>query len=298
MLLHFLRFCVEYSKLESGRKLLQGPSIRIQNNEAHPASVLKMFSNVFVEGTSIGGLDCPLHPSSSDVLLSVQSALNLAVGEFYLTQNGKRLSVDSRPCPGAPVRVHLRALGGKGGFGSMLRAIGAQIEKTTNREACRDLSGRRLRDINEEKQLKTWLEKQQEREEEAAGKKSKKIEKLQAKPKHDFKDEQYFNARSNLEQTVSEALEEGLKHAGQPKGSGSETSNEAIEEVKSAVASGSGTKRKAAQEAAKAKKKKKVPIKGALWIDDDISLGSSSSDSSDSDSSASAAGDKKKVTRA
>lgn len=36
------------------------------------------------------------------------------------------------------------------GFGSMLRAIGAQIEKTTNREACRDLSGRRLRDINEE----------------------------------------------------------------------------------------------------------------------------------------------------
>lgn len=44
----------------------------------------------------------------------------------------------------------LRVFGGKGGFGSMLRAIGAQIEKTTNREACRDLSGRRLRDINEE----------------------------------------------------------------------------------------------------------------------------------------------------
>jgi hypothetical protein len=35
----------------------------------------------------------------------------------------------------------------------MLRAIGAQIEKTTNREACRDLSGRRLRDINEEKRF-------------------------------------------------------------------------------------------------------------------------------------------------
>jgi len=37
------------------------------------------------------------------------------------------------------------------GFGSMLRSIGAQIEKTTNREACRDLSGRRMRDINNEK---------------------------------------------------------------------------------------------------------------------------------------------------
>ena len=56
-----------------------------------------------------------------------------------------------------------RTLGGKGGFGSMLRAIGAQIEKTTNHEACRDLSGRRLRDINEEKKLKNWLEKQAER---------------------------------------------------------------------------------------------------------------------------------------
>ena len=44
-----------------------------------------------------------------------------------------------------------RLLGGKGGFGSMLRAIGAQIEKTTSREACRDLSGRRIRDVNNEK---------------------------------------------------------------------------------------------------------------------------------------------------
>jgi hypothetical protein len=49
------------------------------------------------------------------------------------------------------VRVHFRLPGGKGGFGSMLRAIGAQIEKTTSREACRDLSGRRMRDVNDEK---------------------------------------------------------------------------------------------------------------------------------------------------
>ena len=49
------------------------------------------------------------------------------------------------------IRVHFRLRGGKGGFGSMLRALGAQIEKTTNREACRDLSGRRMRDVNNEK---------------------------------------------------------------------------------------------------------------------------------------------------
>ena len=33
----------------------------------------------------------------------------------------------------------------------MLRALGAQIEKTTNHEAMRDLSGRRVRDVNNEK---------------------------------------------------------------------------------------------------------------------------------------------------
>ena len=49
------------------------------------------------------------------------------------------------------VQVHVRLCGGKGGFGSMLRALGAQIEKTTNHEAMRDLSGRRVRDVNNEK---------------------------------------------------------------------------------------------------------------------------------------------------
>ena len=48
----------------------------------------------------------------------------------------------------------LSLVGGKGGFGAMLRALGAQIDKTTNREACRDLSGRRLRDVNEEDRLR------------------------------------------------------------------------------------------------------------------------------------------------
>jgi hypothetical protein len=33
----------------------------------------------------------------------------------------------------------------------MLRAIGARIDKTKSREACRDLSGRRMRDVNNEK---------------------------------------------------------------------------------------------------------------------------------------------------
>lgn len=67
-----------------------------------------------------------------------------------MEQNGKKLDINGTIDNNKNVKVILRLNGGKGGFGSMLRAIGAQIEKTTNREACRDLSGRRLRDINEE----------------------------------------------------------------------------------------------------------------------------------------------------
>lgn len=74
---------------------------------------------------------------------------NLNEDSFYLVQNGK-ICNDAYEL-NLPVHIVPRLHGGKGGFGSMLRAIGAQIEKTTNREACRDLSGRRLRDINEEK---------------------------------------------------------------------------------------------------------------------------------------------------
>ena len=51
------------------------------------------------------------------------------------------------------LNLNLRLLGGKGGFGSMLRAQGGKMasQKTTNFEACRDLNGRRLRTIKEAK---------------------------------------------------------------------------------------------------------------------------------------------------
>ena len=71
--------------------------------------------------------------------------------EFYYTCNGKIVRDWAKVTEKCLIRAHPRLLGGKGGFGSMLRAIGARIEKTTNHEACRDLNGRRMRDVNNEK---------------------------------------------------------------------------------------------------------------------------------------------------
>ncbi|KAI4355230.1 hypothetical protein L6164_004023 [Bauhinia variegata] len=63
--------------------------------------------------------------------------------------------------------VHLlsRLAGGKGGFGSLLRgaATKAGQKKTNNFDACRDMSGRRLRHVNAEKRLEEWRAEEAER---------------------------------------------------------------------------------------------------------------------------------------
>lgn len=57
--------------------------------------------------------------------------------------------------------------GGKGGFGAMLRAKAKQqgVKRTTDFGACRDLSGRRLRHINDEIILSKWKEAKEKGEE-------------------------------------------------------------------------------------------------------------------------------------
>uniref|UniRef100_A0A182SWZ8 Sde2_N_Ubi domain-containing protein n=1 Tax=Anopheles maculatus TaxID=74869 RepID=A0A182SWZ8_9DIPT len=153
---------------------------------------------------------------SCNIPLAIERWTGLAPSEYYCTQNGRR--VTSLGCDGVrsdvPVQIRERLVGGKGGFGSMLRAIGAQIEKTTNREACRDLSGRRLRDINEEKRLKAYLYKQQETDDiKDRIKAERKISKLLSKPKHEFADSEYEHARSELIVAADEAIQEGMSKA-------------------------------------------------------------------------------------
>ncbi|KAM8707242.1 hypothetical protein ACLKA7_011351 [Drosophila subpalustris] len=207
----------------------------------------------------------------------IEEATHLQTNEYYLIRNGKRLSErDNNEHETGSIHCILRELGGKGGFGSMLRAIGAQIEKTTNREACRDLSGRRLRDINEEKRVRAWLEKQGEREREAEERKKRKIEKLLAVPKHEFKDEEYEEARAKLTEKVNDAFEEGLKQAEEAK---LPAEPESVEDKPSSSGSTlTGVKRKVTtNDKAKNNKKKK----GALWIDDDLSGSDLDSDDSE-----------------
>ena len=71
------------------------------------------------------------------------TGLQLPEGSFILYRNGKKL-VEANDIleHNDVIEVVGTLLGGKGGFGSMLRALGNQIQKTTNKEAMRDLSGK------------------------------------------------------------------------------------------------------------------------------------------------------------
>ena len=62
------------------------------------------------------------------------------------------------------VDIRLRIVGGKGGFGSLLRGgqPGTQKKKNTNYGACRDLNGRRIRHVKQEEELAKWNKEQEE----------------------------------------------------------------------------------------------------------------------------------------
>lgn len=114
------------------------------------------------------------------------------------------------------ITLKIPLLGGKGGFGSMLRAQGGKMasQKTTNFEACRDLNGRRLRTVNEARRLADHLEQEPERQRALKEKVKKKIEEgMREHPikKHRFDDTDYLKASEEMKEKVQNAVAEALQ---------------------------------------------------------------------------------------
>ncbi|XP_068177462.1 splicing regulator SDE2 isoform X1 [Antennarius striatus] len=168
---------------------------------------------VFVSapGSRFSCLTFPEGSAVSDVLGRFVRFPCVSPGDFYVIRNGQRAEPDDPLQHGAVYHLEPRLRGGKGGFGSMLRALGAQIEKTTNREACRDLSGRRLRDVNHEKEMADWLKQQAERE---AQKEQRRLERLQRKleaPQHRYSDAHYQQQCHDLSERLEDSVLKGLQ---------------------------------------------------------------------------------------
>lgn len=109
--------------------------------------------------------------SGDSIKLRLHAAAGLPYADILLLADGRRLPDDARVSTSAAsslfptVHVLGRLLGGKGGFGSLLRgaATKAGQKKTNNFDACRDMSGRRLRHVNAEKKLEEWRAEAEER---------------------------------------------------------------------------------------------------------------------------------------
>ncbi|XP_071328336.1 splicing regulator SDE2 [Trachinotus anak] len=146
-----------------------------------------------------------------DVLTRFIQLQGVSSDDFYIVRNGRLSDLEDPLQHGAIYHLEPRLCGGKGGFGSMLRALGAQIEKTTNREACRDLSGRRLRDVNHEKEMAEWLKKQAEREAEKEQRRLERLQRKLAEPKHQFTDPEYQQQCHDLSERLEDSVLKGLQ---------------------------------------------------------------------------------------
>uniref|UniRef100_A0A8D0GKW8 Replication stress response regulator SDE2 n=1 Tax=Sphenodon punctatus TaxID=8508 RepID=A0A8D0GKW8_SPHPU len=154
-------------------------------------------------------------PRGGDLVRDLLRARCLVEGipddNFYVKCNGRRVNVEDVLQDGAVYNLEPRLCGGKGGFGSMLRALGAQIEKTTNREACRDLSGRRLRDVNHEKEMADWVKQQAEREAEKEQRRLERLKRKLAEPKHFFTNPDYQQQCHEMAERLEDSVLKGMQ---------------------------------------------------------------------------------------
>ncbi|KAJ9097353.1 hypothetical protein QFC19_006821 [Naganishia cerealis] len=115
------------------------------------------FNGLSIDAT-VADLALPVSSLSfDDCTLSSKSA-----GRLHSTQ--LLSSLVNAHAPHHPIQLELqpRLRGGKGGFGSQLRAAGGRMSskkgKEENNDSCRDLSGRRLSTVKEAKKMAEYVE--------------------------------------------------------------------------------------------------------------------------------------------
>ncbi|KAL8162455.1 hypothetical protein V2J09_013944 [Rumex salicifolius] len=108
-------------------------------------------------------------PTTGDFIKQqIQSLAQIPCQFQKLSLNGRFIDDQTLVSPKlklSTIQLNFSLLGGKGGFGSLLRgaATKAGQKKTNNFDACRDMSGRRLRHVNAEKKLEEWMAEEEQR---------------------------------------------------------------------------------------------------------------------------------------
>jgi hypothetical protein len=102
--------------------------------------------------------------SVENIKRAIEERENVPAQRLDLYLNGKKIldSMEILTCGSTMLRARMTGglLGGKGGFGAMLRSMGkgSGAKATSDFGACRDLNGRRLRHVNQEVSMQKWRE--------------------------------------------------------------------------------------------------------------------------------------------
>ncbi|CAN6483163.1 unnamed protein product [Victoria cruziana] len=157
-----------------------------------------------VDGRDLNGLS--LRRRIHEKTLIPPSAQRLVTGTREITDEFLLKADSSGLFPS--VNLLLRLRGGKGGFGSLLRgaATKAGQKKTNNFDACRDMSGRRLRHVNAERRLEEWKAEAEERKLEKIALEflKKQMEKDKSKPLGDKADKYLESYRAETSKSIEE----------------------------------------------------------------------------------------------
>lgn len=116
-----------------------------------PSLVLSLPSDISIHSLAAAvGTRLQLDLVQHDIYLSdLRGPLDLSSAPLHTLRDASEDSVS----PLISLRLSARLRGGKGGFGSQLRAAGGRMssQKTSNNDSCRDLNGRRLSTVKEAK---------------------------------------------------------------------------------------------------------------------------------------------------
>ncbi|CAD5225679.1 unnamed protein product [Bursaphelenchus okinawaensis] len=140
----------------------------------------------------------------------VEEALQILSSDLYYLVKGCNVIKLEDVQPDDCVSICYRLLGGKGGFGSLLKSF--RIHRSSNQLMMRNLEGRRVHDVKEEQRLKKWVERKAEREKEKKRKREEKYQRLKnGGPKHKFEDQDYLRQREVLIDNTEDSIEAGIK---------------------------------------------------------------------------------------
>jgi hypothetical protein len=179
-------------------------------------NLIMVFLHVPIDDLTLQWIELAKDSDTMQLKQFVQMRYSIPIDEQRLVSNGGfQLTDEERIGNDECIHVLLRLPGGKGGFGTNLRALGGKMskKKTLNKDSCRDINGRRIRTVKEAEKKDQHETQRIEWEKQQSEKREKKIKDGLKEPevkKVLFDDTEYLEAHEKAREDVKDAVQRGL----------------------------------------------------------------------------------------